>query len=314
MARSGHGDMGRLAVTLAIPTYLREEILTATIAQVLAQSPPPDEVLIIDQTPEHGVDTSLRLQAWADAGAIRWLRQETPNLPRARNRALREATGDVVIFIDDDVVLDTGFVAQHASHYARRCVVAVAGRVVQANGWHYGRTPESWPRVFDYRHFRLDGIQRTEGIAVFPGGNHSVRRDTILGVGGYDENYIGWAYREDTDAAVRLWRAGGTIVFEPLASLLHLAAPMGGCRIKGRDTAKPEWMISFPASYFTIRHLLGTKEGWFDLLVGNVRRYALRRDNVLKPWRLPWALASYVYSALRAAAVAATTRNARGAW
>jgi GT2 family glycosyltransferase len=294
--------MEQIAVTLAIPTYRREKVLTETIEQVLAQAPVASEVLVVDQTPEHEEDTSRQLREWADAGAIRWIRQETPNLPQARNRALREASGGIVIFIDDDVILDPGFVGEHAKYYTRSEVVAVAGRVVQAKGWNYGPRPPSWPRVLDHRYFRMDGLEPAEGIATFPGGNHSVRRHAMLALGGYDERYIGWAYREDTDAAVRLWRAGGTIVFAPEASLLHLAAPCGGCRIKGPDIRRPEWMLSFPACYFTVRHLLGTSRGWFDLLVGNVRKYVLRRENVFCPWRVPWAFASYVYSAARAIA------------
>jgi hypothetical protein len=65
----------------------------------------------------------------------------------------------------------------------------------------------------------------------------------------------------------------------------------------------PEWQISFPASYFAVRHLFPTKWFWRDVLALNVRRYVLRKDNAYQPWRLPWAVAAYIYSLIKAVAL-----------
>lgn len=153
----------------------------------------------------------------------------------------------------------------------------------------------------DHRFFYLDSNQRIEGVASFRGCNHSVRVKALVGIGGYDENYIGWAYREDSDAAIRLWKAGGMIVFDPEAKLKHLAIPTGGCRLKNNNQPLPEWKVSFPANYFAIRHLFPSLWFWDDFIIKNVRRYILRKDNVYKPWRLPWAVLSYLYSFFLAA-------------
>ena len=55
------------------------------------------------------------------------------------------------------------------------------------------------------------------------------------------------------------------------------------------------------ATLDTIRHGLTSLAGWRDLLVTNVRKYVLRRDNVSRPWRIPWSIGSYGYSVLLAA-------------
>lgn len=299
-------------VSIAIATYRREEVLVETVRQVLHHTQGRCDVVVVDQTPEHELETESALSAWARDGSIRWLKQEAPSLPAARNRALREARGDIVIFIDDDVVLDPGFVSAHVRNYDDPAVVGVAGKVVQAKGWSYPpRLPAQWPTSQDYLYFRLDGGERKVGIANFCGANHSVRRSALLALGGYDENYIGWAYREDTDAALRLWRAGGTLVYDPTASLLHLAAPSGGCRIRDAGTRLPEWKVSFPASYFAVRHQIHSQRGWADLLVRNVRKYVFRRENVLRPWRVPFALGAYVF-ALSVATVRAVRRAKAG--
>jgi GT2 family glycosyltransferase len=287
------------SVAVAIPTYLRGQVLLETIRQVLEQNPPADEVVVVDQTPEHFPEIQAQLRAWHESGRIKWVHQSTPNLPMARNTALRESTSDVIIYIDDDVTLVPGFVGHHRSNFADPAVVAVAGRTIQPYGWAIQHRSEPWPHSLDYLYFDLNGSERVEGIANFPGGNHAVRRDAIEAVGGYDEQYIGWAYREDTDAALRLWKAGGKIVFDPLACLTHLATPAGGCRVDG-NVKRPEWHLSFPASYFAFRHLFPTRQFWSDVLVWNFRRYVLRRNALKRPWSLPWVVASYVYAAAKA--------------
>jgi len=282
-------------IAVAIPTYLRGRVLLETIEQVLAQDPPADEVVVVDQTPEHYPEVRATLQRWHDTGRIRWIRQATPNLPMARNTALRESTSDVIIYLDDDVILVPGFVGRHRDNFIDPSVVAVAGRTIQAKGWSIPHRAKPWRREQDYRYFWLDGVERVEGIANFHGANHSVRRIAIEAVGGYDEKYIGWAYREDSDAALRLYKAGGKIVFDPLACLTHLSTPAGGCRVDG-NVKRPEWHLSFPASYFAFRHLWPTRQFWSDVFVWNVRRYVLRRKALKRPWTLPLGAASYAYA------------------
>jgi GT2 family glycosyltransferase len=297
-------------VAVAVPTYLREDVLVRTLEQVLAQDPPADEVLVIDQTERHTPDVEGFLRENDVAGALRWVRHSPANLPGARNRALRESTCDVVVFIDDDVELPTDFVARHARNYADPAVHAVAGRVRQEKWGKRPAQPKGWPRELDYRYFRLDGAERVVGVANFMGANHSVRRATVLDLGGYDENYVFNGYREDTDAALRLARAGRTIVFDPDAVLTHLQLPSGGCQTRSTHVRRPAWARYFGEQYFLLRHFFPGGRFWQTLLVWNVRRHVLQKANVLRPWRLPGALVWYFYALGRAVKVARQGRAA----
>ncbi|MEB3196895.1 MAG: glycosyltransferase family A protein [Candidatus Sericytochromatia bacterium] len=289
----------RLAV--AIPTYMRGDVLIATLKQVLQQQPPADEVLVIDQTPAHLPEVAAQLQAWADREALRWIRQSPANLPAARNRALRETRCEAVVFIDDDVVLEPGFLAAHRAALADPGVDAVAGKVVQARGWNHPKPPAGgWPRELDYFYFQLDSDTPARGIANFPGGNHAIRVNTARRLGGYDEAFVGWAFREESDMALRLYRAGGLIVYEPQAALLHLAAPAGGCRIDQPQQAPPEWQIAFPALYFLCKHFPLRRNFWYEVCLRSLRKYCLRRQILRAPWRLPGAFAAYGLALWRA--------------
>jgi hypothetical protein len=152
----------------------------------------------------------------------------------------------------------------------------------------------------DCRCLAMDSTVRLEDIAAVKGGNHSARVDWIKRIGGYDENYVGWAFREDSDLAIRLWKAGGRVVYDPEASLVHLGVSTGGCRRKDSQRKLPEWQQSFPASYFAVRHLFPTRWFWRDALILNVRKFIFRKDNAYRPWRLPWAVCAYVYGLIKA--------------
>lgn len=292
------------SICIAIPTYNRETVLCKTIEQVLQQDPPSDEVLVIDQTPEHEAETERYLKELRDSGRIRWIKHGPPNLPGARNRALRETGCVLILFIDDDVLLTPGFIGKHAVNFEDPKVVAVAGRTIQNKGWLKVRRPDKWPRCLDFKYFPLDSGVRADDVANFIGCNHSVRRESALRLGGYDENYIGRAYREDSDMAMRLWRSGGRIVYDPEPCLTHLAAPSGGCRLDSSKSKMPEWQVSFPGIYFITRHFFPRATYWHHVLFAGVRSYVMRRVNVMKPWRLPWAFLSYVYSCMLAGKLA----------
>lgn len=271
-------------VAVAVPTFNRNDILIDTLKGVSSQYPPADEVLVIDQSEEHTPEVQSQLDAWHKEGQIHYLHQSPPNLPSARNRALSETSCDVVIFIDDDVKLEPGFVAAHHKNYVdNQKVVAVAGRVVQRLGWPNVKRPAHWPRVMDYKYFRLDGETRSEGIAKFIGCNHSVRVDYVKELGGYDEAYQGVALREETDLALRIYSAGGVIVFDPTASLLHLAAPSGGCR---RNNIL-DISAGLSVMRFAVKHRSVLGESFYRELWHSTRLSILTKTNLLRFWLLP---------------------------
>jgi GT2 family glycosyltransferase len=284
------------SVCIAIPTFNREDVLLATLDQVLSQDIPADEIIVVDQSETHEDSTMRRLENLVREGRIRWLVSHPANLPAARNRALAETVCDIVVFIDDDVRLPSDFLWQHLKNYRDNTIHSVAGRIIQPAGYRYPKRKTAWPKMLDYLYFPLNATQRHTGIATFGGGNHSIRTDFIRTLGGYDENYLGYAFREDSDAAMRIWKAGGVILFDPLASLEHLAAPSGGCRVNSSTHETPEWSVSWPAHYFAWRHFFPLPSFWYQTLIHNPRKYVLTRRNLRHPWRVPWSLVSYVYS------------------
>ena len=112
-----------LPVTVAIPTYRREQVLLETLDYLLALDSPPAEILVLDQTERHAPAIGQRLMELHAAGRIRWLQLDTPSIPQAMNRGLLEARQDIVLFVDDDIRPEPGLIAAHAAAHRRmrRC-------------------------------------------------------------------------------------------------------------------------------------------------------------------------------------------------
>jgi GT2 family glycosyltransferase len=304
-ARSG--DTAQLTASIAVPTYLREGVLIDTLRDLLALSPRADEILVIDQTEEHDPATAEFLQTAHTTGDIRWIQHSPPNLPGARNRALKESTCDVVIFVDDDVKPEPDFVAAHLANYTDPTVVGVAGRVIQV--WKKRAGKRKRRADLDFLNQFLGSTNRIERVGNFMGANHSVRRESMLAIGGYDENYLFNGYREDTDGAVRLMRGyaaeGGRIVFDPRSCLTHLQVPSGGCQTRSTSPAvkRPAWTRTYGDHYFTYRTFFPGWPFWF-LLGRNYQRYVINKAHVRAPWRIPGSTISFVISFFKAVAKA----------
>jgi glycosyltransferase involved in cell wall biosynthesis len=122
-------------VTVAIPTYNRAKYLRQTLAGIAAQRFPRDhvEVLVIDNNSTD--DTAEVVAAFADAWpAPRRIVETRQGLDFARNRAVAEARGEIIVFGDDDILVEPDWLAQItvpllADADARR-IGAVGGEVV----------------------------------------------------------------------------------------------------------------------------------------------------------------------------------------
>src|SRR5262245_28491895 len=67
-------SINRTRVSVVVPTYRRGSVLLNTIRDLLALDPGPDEILIVDQTEMHSLETIESLSALNGANKIRWIR------------------------------------------------------------------------------------------------------------------------------------------------------------------------------------------------------------------------------------------------
>lgn len=270
-----------MRLTVAIPTYRREQVLLQTIDFMRALQPAATEILVIDQTEEHLPQTAARLDELSQAGHIVWVRREAPSITAAMNHALQMATGDVVLFVDDDVRPEPELLEAHLQAHADHPTGLVAGRVIQP-----------WQEGIDFASAADHGFHfastRPAQISEFMGGNFSVRRDRALALGGFDENFVKVAYRFEAEFASRFVAEGALIHFEPRACLHHLKEVAGGTRTFGEHltTWRPDHAVG--AYYYSLR-------------CRNIREFIVRpcravttRYHLQHPWRIPATLVAEV--------------------
>lgn len=284
-------------VSLAIPTLGRETVLVETIEYSLALEPSAIEIIVVDQTSQHEIETDRRLKNLESEGLIQCFYQ-APSIPCAMNRALREAKSELLLFIDDDVIPDPNLIAAHIAGHQHPGVVAVVGQVLQP-----GESPIDTKSVEGQIGLKRDlgfcfRSTQAASVANVMAGNLSVKRELAIAAGGFDENFIGVAFRFETEFARRLLRQAGVIRYEPTASIRHLAAERGGTRTYGKHliSARPE-------------HSVG--DYYFAMLEGSgmeVHRYCLQRFarslttrfHLRRPWFIPTKAVGEIRGYLRA--------------
>jgi GT2 family glycosyltransferase len=250
-------------ITVVIPTYRREKLLRDTIVDVLKQDYPQFEVLVVDQTQTHEPDTQAFLDEMATSGKIKLFRLDWASLPGARNYAVRRSSGEIILFIDDDVQLTPGFLATHAKNYVENPEIgAVAGRVFDRMklGDSGGELeieylpPEAMDPGIAWYHIDLVHTTKPQQVLTARGCNMSFRRDVFTKYGiKFDERFRGSAVREESDFCLRFRKTGYKIWYDPDAYLVHLGEETGGCHdISMRSL---EYQFTFYHNHF----LLGLK-------------------------------------------------------
>jgi glycosyltransferase involved in cell wall biosynthesis len=190
--------------SVVIATRNRAALLDGALASLRAQLGAPEiEAIVIDN------GSSDDTRAVAERHGARYLFEAQPNRALARNAGIAAATGEIVLFVDDDVILPPYFAAAHArAHAAQLFPHVVTGPIINV--------PDAGTRPVPTF---LNGSN-----AYFCTCNVSVPRSALEAVGGFDESFdkYGW---EDTELGVRLRNFDVRRKFAWDAYLWHIKPP-----------------------------------------------------------------------------------------
>ncbi len=185
----------RLDYTVVIPTIGRAG-LAGLVAGVDAE-PRPRAIVVVDDRPEPGEPLSLPLTKTA----LRVVRSGGRGPAAARNAGWRAAESEWVAFLDDDV--------EPAADWNRQLAADLAGLSERVAG---SQARLQVPVRVDRR--LTDEERRTTGLVGAPWitADMAYRRSALLATGGFDERFPR-AFREDSDLALRVLRAGWIIAW-----------------------------------------------------------------------------------------------------
>ena len=216
--------------TICICTRNRVRYLGPTIEAALKQELPNGrfEILVVDNGSTDGTSGMVAERFRAGTRApVRCIREETPGLSRARNRAIAETASDILLFLDDDAIPEPGWLAALADAFASAPDIDVVGGAVIPV--YEGGRPDWFParaeNIF-HPNIQAKGLQRVYYPHYPYGANIAFRRSVFSRVGlfredlGYRGNSLMPA--EETELLLRIEKSGGRILYEPKAIVRHL--------------------------------------------------------------------------------------------
>jgi len=197
------------SISVVIPSYNRRESLTEVIAALGQQIYPVErfEVIVVLDGSADGSREALDRVELADQIKLTVLWQPNQGAGRARNRGAAAAHGELLVFLDDDVVPRPDLLAAHARAHGERPGEVVLGRLLFA-----ARGPRNvvvdWEAEWYERHFaELAQLDYTFACWDFFAGNMSLARRDFLEMGGFDEAFTNYGC-EDWELGLRLLAAG----------------------------------------------------------------------------------------------------------
>jgi Glycosyl transferase family 2 len=181
-----------VTLSVVIPATDRRATLDRVVRAVERARAEPDEVIVVDRPAHLGPAA-------------------------ARNAGARRAAGDVVVFVDADVEV-------HADAFERIRAAFEHDDGLAAVFGSYDDDPGGEGLVSDFRNLLHHYVhqQGAGPAATFWAGLGAVRRDVLLGLGGFDETSYPRASVEDIELGSRLHRSGGRILLDPAIQGKHL--------------------------------------------------------------------------------------------
>lgn len=215
-----------VSVSVIVSTFKRPEILGRTIEALLRSDyRAPFEVIVVDGGSNDGTEEVVR-SFQNGAVPVRFIVEPAGGVATARNTGARAATGDALIFVDDDIVAEPDMIRRQVLRLQqfRPCLVNGTWDFPQEMVDDLGKTPfgrfrleiEKWRRKQTLKPL-IENCFEAHAAAAY---NLGVFREDFQKVGGFDETFPN-ASAEDLDFSLRASSMGFLCVHDFDLRLLH---------------------------------------------------------------------------------------------
>lgn len=201
----------RPTVTVVVPAYNEEKVITKTIRTILASTYKNLSVLVVNDGSTDDTEAVVK-KGFANDPRVKIITQRNGGKWKAANTAFSMVTSEIVVAIDADTLVDPDAIGYLIQNLADPEVAAVAGNVKVGNERKLLTKLQAIEYVtsqnIDRRAFEL-----FNGMMVVPGAIGAWRTDVVRDVGFYSADTM----TEDADLTVSILRAGYRVVFEERA-------------------------------------------------------------------------------------------------
>ncbi|WP_462251674.1 glycosyltransferase family 2 protein [Ekhidna sp.] len=184
--------MGKIKISVIVPTYNRLELLKKQVKALLNQTVPFHlyEVFIVNDGSSDGTEAYLN-EVQENCDNVRVFHNQNGGPARARNTALNAAKGDIIAFTDDDCEVDLDWLATIFHEFK--------GDLVGLQGLTYTDRADVTPLTHQ--------IDNETGHNSVPTCNAAYRRDLLNKIGGFDETFP-YPHNEDADIGWQMQEMG----------------------------------------------------------------------------------------------------------
>lgn len=197
-----------MRATIQLCTYNRAALLERVLDACFEQTVAPESYEVVLVNDGSTDDTPAVIARANERATCAFVVVDQPNsgLAKGRNAGIACASGERIIFIDDDVLPIPTFVAEHLRTHDSHPLAIVRGGAINVESFDYLPPP-----VWSIRDYSGNYFWTT---------NVSVPLATIRAIGGFNENFseYGW---EDIDVGLRLRLGGVKATFNPKALVYH---------------------------------------------------------------------------------------------
>lgn len=251
--------------SIIIPTAGRPLAIKDAVKSLLALSTwdYDAEIIVVDNNTQQHLSDDLKIFCDIFSDKLRYVKEPSPGLGAARHRGIKEAKGEILTFIDDDVEVRAGWLIAIQSAFNNMNVAMVGGPSIpnftgSIPAWFWGfvgSTPYggwrcSWLSLLDIGH----NVENIDPNYIW-GLNFSIRKNVVLACGGFNPDLVPkadqrWQGDGETGLTEKFKQLGYRADYIHGAALLHLC---GDDRLNENYFCQRSYYQGVADSYTAIR-------------------------------------------------------------
>jgi GT2 family glycosyltransferase len=265
-----------MKISVIIPSLNREEYIINLLNDLKDQTLKPEEIIIVDQS-----NSPYKLLQTHD---LIHLIDGGKGPCRARNLGLEHSSGEIMVFLDDDIRLDPLFLETLCKPITNHTYLAVVGAICNAKGEYPQNEHPHWRKVADNWLLSITANPGFPGkcpTISFAAGCAAIHRCVYEEIGGFDPFFDPNGAGEDREYGLRIFHAGYPILYEGEAAVRHLGAPTGGRRGAGMGFKYQNILeansVYIVAKYFSWRVFENFCSTWLRAILARGKGFNIRK-------------------------------------
>ncbi len=217
--------------SIIIPVFNNLSLTSQCLKSIWENTDAPHEIIVVDNGSSDGTrDYLARLEA---VGGVRVIANRTNlGFARASNRGAQAARGELLVFLNNDTIVQPGWLEELAACARKDEKIGVVGAkllfpddTIQHGGVAFSDTKLVY---HIYKHYDKDhpAVNKEREFQAVTAACALIKKDPFFGAGGFDESYRNGF--EDVDLCFKLRQQGYQVVYNPRAVVYHLESKTAG--------------------------------------------------------------------------------------